>query len=185
MIAVTNRHLCKRDFLEQIGNLAADDRIEAIILREKDMSEGDYRELAKKVLACCGLYHKKCILHTFISVARGLHCPYIHLPYSVFLKSMGQVKTMGFQEIGTSVHSVEDAMKAEHLGATYLIAGHVFDTDCKKGLPGRGVEFLREVCRSVTVPVYGIGGITPQNLPQVLETGAKGGCSMSLAMGQR
>lgn len=37
-----------------------------------------------------------------------------------------------FKVIGTSVHSVEDAIKAEQLGATYMTAGHIFATDCKK-----------------------------------------------------
>jgi thiamine-phosphate pyrophosphorylase len=87
-----------------------------------------------------------------------------------------------FTEIGTSVHSTEDALLACRLGATYLTAGHIFETDCKKGLPGRGLTFLKNVCDSVSVPVYGIGGITPENLEQVMETGATGGCMMSLAM---
>ena len=40
-----------------------------------------------------------------------------------------------FKVIGTSVHSVEDAIKAEQLGATYMTAGHIFATDCKKDCP--------------------------------------------------
>ena len=40
-----------------------------------------------------------------------------------------------------------------------MTAGHVYVTDCKKGLPPRGLEFLKEVCTKVTIPVYAIGGI--------------------------
>ena len=64
-----------------------------------------------------------------------------------------------FKVIGTSVHSVEDAIKAEQLGATYMTAGHIFATDCKKGLPPRGLDFLKNVCDTVQIPVYAIGGI--------------------------
>ena len=64
-----------------------------------------------------------------------------------------------FKVIGTSVHSVEDAIKAEQLGATYMTAGHIFATDCKKGLPPRGLDFLKNVCDAVEIPVYAIGGI--------------------------
>lgn len=58
----------------------------------------------------------------------------------------------------------------------------IFDTDCKKGLPGRGLQFLEEVCGAVHPPVYAIGGITPENLLQALSAGAAEGCMMSLAM---
>ena len=49
---------------------------------------------------------------------------------------------------------------AEKLGADYLIAGHIFNTPCKQGTPGRGLDYLRRVCESVSIPVFGIGGIT-------------------------
>jgi thiamine-phosphate pyrophosphorylase len=81
--------------------------------------------------------------------------------------------------IGVSCHSVEDSLEAKALGAGYITAGHVFATDCKKGLPPRGLDFLREVCQSVDIPVYAIGGISPENFSQVMEAGASGACVMS------
>ena len=60
-----------------------------------------------------------------------------------------------------------------------LFAGNIFETDCKKGLPGRGLSFLQEVCKQVSIPVYGIGGITPDRMEQLLLAGASGGCMMS------
>ena len=57
-----------------------------------------------------------------------------------------------------------------------------FDTDCKKGLPGRGLDFLKAVCSSVSIPVYAIGGISPKNFSMVRNVGANGGCIMSSAM---
>lgn len=81
-----------------------------------------------------------------------------------------------------SVHSVEQAVRAQQLGADFLIAGHIFPTDCKPGLPPRGLEFLGQVCRAVTIPVYAIGGITPENAPLAVKAGAAGVCIMSGAM---
>jgi len=81
--------------------------------------------------------------------------------------------------LGASCHSLEEAKEAVELGCTYLIAGHIFATDCKKGLPGRGTEFLQSVCESVQVPVYAIGGISGENMTLVRKAGAKGGCVMS------
>ena len=179
MIAVTNRHLCKGDFLKQIEYLASSD-VDAIILREKDLAEADYEVLAGQVLEICKRYEKKCILHSYVDAARRLNCPDIHLPLPLLMEKQGQLGD--FSHIGTSVHSAADALAAEKAGATCLTAGHVFDTDCKKGLPGRGLQFLSNVCHTVSLPVYAIGGITPENLQQVLAAGAAGGCMMSLAM---
>ena len=181
MMAVTNRHLCDRDFLEQIEFLASTD-IDAIILREKDMTPDEYEHLAKDVLMICHEHHKKCILHSFAEVAAKLNCENIHLPLSVLTELSKNGALAGFKHIGTSVHSVEDALAAEKAGATCLTAGHIFDTDCKKGLPGRGLTFLENVCHSTNLPVYAIGGITPENLEVVRHAGAVGGCMMSLSM---
>ena len=77
---------------------------------------------------------------------------------------------------------MEDALEAQALGCTYITAGHVFETDCKKGLPGRGLEFLCKVCNAVDIPVYGIGGIDYDNIALVLNAGANGACLMSSLM---
>ena len=65
------------------------------------------------------------------------------------------------------------------MGAAYLIAGHIFETDCKKGLPAKGLPYLEEICRAVTIPVYAIGGIDAGKMKSVEMAGAKGACLMS------
>ena len=77
--------------------------------------------------------------------------------------------------------SVEEAVEAVSLGASYVTAGHIFATDCKKGLPPRGLSFLKEVCETVSIPVYAIGGITFDKTQwnALKEQGASGACIMS------
>ena len=77
------------------------------------------------------------------------------------------------------MHSSEEARQAEALGASYIIAGHIYATNCKEGIPPRGLRYLKEVCDSTGLPVYAIGGITPRNMAEVLAAGAAGGCMMS------
>ncbi|MBQ2406185.1 MAG: thiamine phosphate synthase [Lachnospiraceae bacterium] len=182
IIAVTNRHLCSGDFLQKINELAGLD-IDSIILREKDLSVIEYKELANKVLDICAKHNKTCILHNFWEIALELGCPDIHIPLDVFRKNVEKInesiKNGNFKRIGTSVHSVEDAKEAISYGATYLIAGHIFATDCKKDLEPRGLDFLKAVCSSVEVPVYAIGGINMDRMESVIQCGAKGGCIMS------
>ena len=163
IFCITNRKLCREDFFARISKIAAA-RPAAVILREKDLSEKEYKELAKKVLKICREQKTACILHSFPETALELGCGSLHLPLPV---------------LGASCHSVEDAVLAERLGCTYITAGHIFDTDCKKGLPGRGLDFLKNVCAGVSVPVYAIGGISPANISKVREAGAAGACVMS------
>ena len=80
---------------------------------------------------------------------------------------------------GVSVHSLSEAVSAEKKGADFLIAGHIFQTDCKKDLAPRGVKFLTEIVSNVEIPVYAIGVINPQNEHLIYECGANGICIMS------
>lgn len=76
--------------------------------------------------------------------------------------------------IGCSAHTVDQAKAAEAEGADYLGVGPVFASTTKMARPPLGLSGLRDVCRSVRIPVYAIGGITPERCPEVLGAGAKG-----------
>ena len=175
-IAVTNRNLCKRPYFDVIRDLSKKE-VETIILREKDLSEEEYYKIAKKCKEICEQNKASLTIHNFIDVARRLGIKKIHLPYPVFLKEAGNLGD--FESVSTSIHRPEEAVKAQELGADFVFAGHIFLTDCKKGLAPRGLEFLREVVEAVDIPVYGIGGINEENIDQVMECGAAGGCMMS------
>lgn len=180
ILCVTNRVLCREDFLTQVEKIAAC-RPAGIILREKDLPEAEYEALAADILEICRKQQIPCMLHTFVDAAIRLKAEAIHLPMPV-LRTLSPEQKGHFRTIGASCHSVEEAKEAENLGCTYITAGHIFATDCKKGLPGRGLDFLREVCRAVSIPVYAIGGISPENISAVRTAGAKGGCVMSGTM---
>ena len=176
IICVTNRTLCKDDFFTRISEISSH-HPKAIILREKDLKPKDYYSLAEKTANICKKNNTTLIMHTYYKEARKLLCRNIHMPLDL-LREMPEKYKEYFNVLGTSCHSVSDALEAQKRGCSYIIAGHIFDTDCKKGLPGRGLEFLREVCGSVSIPVYAIGGINKQNIKDVLSSGAKGCCIM-------
>lgn len=180
VICVTNRLLCRGSFfsrLEKIAKAAP----KAIILREKDLPPEEYAALAEKCAGICEKYGAPLIIHGHPEAAERLGVSALHLPMAQ-LRSMGADERRRFKTLGASCHSLNEAIEAENLGCTYITAGHVFDTDCKKGLPGRGLDFLREVCAGVKIPVFAIGGITPENLPAVKNAGAAGACMMSSLM---
>ena len=177
IFCVTNRTLCRENFLTRLKRIAACHPA-GIILREKDLSPDEYKALAAQVMELCAGYEVPCILHSFVDAALELHAEAIHLPLHI-LREMTPEQKAQFRTIGASCHSAEDAVEAQCLGCTYITAGHVFETDCKKDLPGRGVDFLKAVCGSVSIPVYAIGGISADNLCSVRDAGAKGACVMS------
>ena len=176
MIVITHRKLCRRPFLEQIDLLASAGP-ETVILREKDLPSDDLAQLASDCLEVCRRHGVPLSINTDISVASRLGIGRVHVPIQV---ARDNDLTM-FDVVGISVHSPAEAAEARELGADYLIAGHVFPTACKIGEP-RGTGYIHDVCSAVDIPVYGVGGITPENMGQVIEAGARGVCVMSSAM---
>ena len=69
-ICVTNRRLCRDDFLGRVERIAGSGSADAILLREKDLPEEEYRVLAEQVLKICERNSVTCLLHTCSSAAR-------------------------------------------------------------------------------------------------------------------
>ena len=190
MIAVTDRKFFfgrldpQEAFLKQMERLFSLD-LKAVVLREKDLSPEEYLKLAEKVKEIAGEAPRcRLILHKYPEAAEKLGIDAVHLPLKMLqeLREKSPERLKRVRIIGTSVHSPEDASIALKYGAAYLFAGNIYETTCKPGLEGRGLAWLREVAEAVPVPVYGIGGITPERIKEILETGAAGGCMMSGAM---
>lgn len=175
LVCVTARKLCGGDFIERLEKIS--ENCDLIILREKDLTEEEYYSLGEKFLDSCGKGRAVPVLHCFWKKALELHHDKIHLSLKDFREN--PVVREKFSLAGVSVHSLEEAKEAEKLGADYVTAGHIFETDCKKGLAGRGLEFLSEVSEGVSIPVYAIGGINAENMESVKEAGASGVCIMS------
>lgn len=173
VIAVTNRTFCREDFFKRIERLYKGGA-EKIILREKDLEAEEYFALAKKCFEICG---EKLFVNSRTGIAKKSGIKNIHLPMGLFTEKDGF-----FNHTGVSVHSLGEAMTAESLGADYIIGGHIFETDCKKGLAPKGTGFIREISEAVKIPVYAIGGISPQKTPLLKDCGLRGVCLMSSLM---
>lgn len=176
LICVTHRRLCPDSFLTRLDRIAAQHPY-AIVLREKDLPESEYEALARDCLAICRKYSVPLHVNTHIEVARRIGCGGIHLPFSLLMQHRGELGE--FARVGVSLHAPEEAAQLTGTPATYVQAGHVFPTDCKAGVRPRGLSFLRDVCAATELPVFGIGGITAERYPAVLDTGAAGACIMS------
>ena len=171
-IAITNRRLCKDNYFMQIEKVASH-KPYAILLREKDLDFDKYLTLSIEANQICAAYGVPLISHTH--AVPGVHN--LHVPFALANEALARKFSLS-----VSVHSLEEARVAEAMGAQFVIAGHIFATGSKPGIPPRGLDFLREICESIHIPVFAIGGITVNNAQQCLDAGAAGICRMSYWM---
>jgi len=171
IISITDRKNCPQ-FDERLKQLS-DNNI-TFILREKDLHEEEYGALIRKVKEITDDF----IIHTHTKLAGRYGHKKVHLTMNDFMNS----DISDFDVVGVSVHSLEEALKAQKKGASYVIYSHIFATECKKGLVPKGIEKLAEVCKELSIPVYALGGINADNISLVKSAGASGACVMSLLM---
>ena len=180
IIAVTDRKIsAKRDLFEQLEAIA-DSSPDMIILREKDVSEAEYRYLAIECMRLCSYRGVRFCTNSFINVAAALDTGRIQVSFDSLISNNDKLRV--FEEIWVSVHSLKEAVEAEKKGATHLIYGNVFETSCKPGARGKGIDELKKVCAGVTIPIYAIGGIDLHNAGKVIQAGCEGVCVRSLLM---
>lgn len=194
---ISNRKLCENENLEkQIEKIFSayqrkiileNFEIVALTLREKDLYKNEYLKLVEKIYPICQKYRIDLILHQNYDLV--LEDKYniegIHLSYNTFKslnKNIRKELIKKYKKIGVSIHSIDEAKEAENLGATYIVAGHIFKTDCKKDLEPRGLEFIQELSSALIIPIFAIGGINQENSHLVINNGAFGACMMSSLM---
>lgn len=198
-ICITNRHLVNgsggvectiEEYISQLEKCVALHPY-AVILREKDMDRQDYRELAGRIQVMCKKASVKMFVHSDISAAEYAGCGNVHFSMEHFKQMCDEQADVlkRLDCVSVSCHSMEEAVIAVRAGADQIVLGTIFETQCKPGKMGAGLSFLEEVCRAVhtvnpTVKVFAIGGIKPDNIDEVLEAGADGGCMMSWFMQQ-
>ena len=194
---ISNRKLCENENLEkQIEKIFSayekkiilkNFEIVALTLREKDLNKNEYLKLIEKVYPICQKYKINLILHQNydLNLDEKYDIEGIHLSYSIF-KSLNQnIKAeliKKYKRIGVSIHSLDEAKEVESLGASYVIAGHIFETDCKKDLEPRGLKFIEDLSSTLTIPIFAIGGIDEKNSLSVIDSGAFSVCMMSSIM---
>ena len=194
---ISNRKLCENENLEkQIEKIfSAYERkiilknfdIVALTLREKDLNKNEYLKLIEKVYPICQKYKINLILHQNydLNLDDKYNIEGIHLSYSIFKSLNENIKAeliKKYKRIGISVHSLNEAKEVESLGASYVVAGHIFETDCKKGLEPRGLKFVEDLSSALSIPIFAIGGIDEKNSLSVINNGAFSICMMSTLM---
>lgn len=168
----------REQLLENIAECASAG-VDYIQLREKDLTGRQLELLAKDAMAAIPSGSRTRLLingRTDIALACGAHG--VHLPAGSI--SPSEVRAVWMKAarngappiIGVSTHSLAEALGAEAHGADFVVFGPVFEKEGRAN--PAGLEELAEVCRSCTIPVLGLGGVTPENAQLCLGAGAAG-----------
>jgi thiamine-phosphate pyrophosphorylase len=164
--------------------------VDAVQIREKDLSDSDLLSTARQAVAAASRTSTRIVVNDRLDVALAAGAAGVHLggasrPVGEVYKWRGAGGTTANFLIGASCHSLDAALAAAHAGADYLFFGPVFSTPSKASFgPPQGLEHLAEICRRVPVPVVAIGGVDWHTAPQCLRAGAAGIAAIRLFQGQ-
>ena len=171
---VTNRYQDSvESFLEKIET-ACRSGVTIVQLREKNLTTNQYYQLAKQVKEITDAYQVPLIIDNRLDVclavdAAGLHIGDDELPVSVARQVLGPEKILG-----VTAKTVKRALEAEEGGADYLGTGAIFPTTTKENAPITLISTLKTICQRVAIPVVAIGGLTSENIDQLIGTGIAG-----------
>ena len=171
---VTNRYQDSLEsFLKKVET-ACRSGVTIIQLREKNLTTNQYYQLAKQVKEITDAYQVPLIIDDRLDVclavdAAGLHIGDDELPVSVARKVLGPEKILG-----VTAKTVKRALEAEEGGANYLGTGAIFPTTTKENAPITLISTLKTICQRVAIPVVAIGGLTSENIDQLIGTGIAG-----------
>ena len=171
---VTNRYQDSvESFLEKVET-ACRSGVTIIQLREKNLTTNQYYQLAKQVKKITDAYQLPLIIDDRLDVclavdAAGLHIGDDELPVSVARQVLGPEKILG-----VTAKTVKRALEAEEGGANYLGTGAIFPTTTKENAPITLISTLKTICQTVAIPVVAIGGLTSENIDQLIGTGIAG-----------
>ena len=160
-------------FLEKVET-ACRSGVTIVQLREKNLTTNQYYQLAKQVKEITDAYQVPLIIDDRLDVclavdAAGLHIGDDELPVSVARKVLGPEKILG-----VTAKTVKRALEAEEGGADYLGTGAIFPTTTKENAPITLISTLKTICQRVAIPVVAIGGLTSENIDQLIGTGIAG-----------
>lgn len=145
-----------------------------IQLREKQLSEEEFLEEARRMKAVCAKYHVPLLINDNVEIALAVDADGVHVGQSDMEAEDVRAKLGPDKIIGVTAKTVEQALLAEKHGADYLGSGAVFGTSTKEDASKMDHQVLKQICQAVQIPVVAIGGITEENVAELAGNGICG-----------
>ncbi|MBI3990252.1 MAG: thiamine phosphate synthase [candidate division NC10 bacterium] len=183
LYVITDRKQTQGRPLEEVVEASLRGGARAFQLREKDLEAKDLYELAGHLMQVTRREGATLLVNDRIDIALALDLDGVHLARRSFPTDVAR-KLLGVGKlIGASCHSLDEALEAEEGGADFLVLGPIYETPSKLPYgPPLGREIIRRVREKASLPIFAIGGIKPQHVPEVLAAGANGVAVISAVM---
>lgn len=172
---VTDRNQTASRDLLWVLQQALDGGVKAIQLREKDLCGKDLFSLAERSHNLCEAYGAALFINDRVDVALAVDAAGVQLSRASLPVGTARLLLGGKKLIGVSTHSLEEAREAKQNGADFILFGPVYFTATKAayGAP-QGLPALKAIVDNISLPVYAIGGIKPENIESTKNTGVRG-----------
>lgn len=185
LYAVTDRHWLSGQTLYEQVEEALKGGATFIQLREKNLTEEEFLEEARKIQQLCKEYRVPFIINDNVKLAKEIDADGVHVGQSD-MEALDVRAQLGEDKIiGVSARTVEQALLAEKHGADYLGVGAVFQTGTKTDAREVEHSVLKEICTKVDIPVVAIGGITQDNVKELSGSGINGVAVISAIFAQK
>ncbi|MGB9975448.1 thiamine phosphate synthase [Thermovenabulum sp.] len=176
---VTDRTYLKGRSLFDAVEEAINAGVTVVQLREKNISDREFYEMGLKLREVTKKYGVPLIINDRVDIAiavdaDGVHLGQEELPAKVVREVIGYKKI-----IGVSASSLKEAEEAYKYGADYIGVGAIFPTPSKKDAKYVGLQTLKEITEKIPIPILAIGGISKENIQEVLKYNIKGVCCIS------
>lgn len=185
LYVVTDRHWLNGQTLYEQVEEALKGGATFIQLREKNLTEEEFLEEARKIQQLCKEYRVPFIINDNVKLAKEIDADGVHVGQSD-MEALDVRAQLGEDKIiGVSARTVEQALLAEKHGADYLGVGAVFQTGTKTDAREVEHSVLKEICTKVDIPVVAIGGITQDNVKELSGSGINGVAVISAIFAQK
>ncbi len=183
LLFITDRSLSPLSLTARVRE-ACEAGIRAVQLREKDLPACELFGLATELREVTARYGTALIMNDRVDIALAVGADGVHCPENGFPPDRAASLLGNKGLVGASTHSLPAAQRANARGADYIIYGPVFSTASKPGEP-QGLHALEKVCKVVNLPVFAVGGVTPERARACLDCGASGVAVVSALMNTR
>ena len=154
-----------------------------IQLREKEWPSGQLLPLAERLRDRCRRAGATFIVNDRVDLAVAVGADGVHLGQDDLPPRAARALLRPGMVLGRSTHSVGQAREAQADGADYIAVGSMFPTRTKPDFQLVGPELIRAIRPETRSPLVGIGGVTRENVAEVIRAGADGVAVISAVCG--
>jgi thiamine-phosphate pyrophosphorylase len=183
LYVILDRAAARGRDLEEVLAAVLDGGSRLIQLREKAWPSGRLYPLARRLAARCRQAGATFVVNDRVDLAVAAGADGVHLGQDDLPPEAARPLLRPGMLLGLSTHSLEQARAAQAAGADYIAVGSMFPTATKPDFQLVGPALVRDVRAEIRVPLIGIGGVTVDNVGQVMAAGADGVAVISAVCG--